>query len=204
MNIIVLIEKLEKLVNKKVILEDNEVYKSKYFKPIKIDERLKNIIEIDKENKIVYFFGDLGNYDVCSFLNNYVEENFPGFKIKDKTLDKLKEKGIDIDKDIEWFGADWKDTNEFIKTAKKAFRKFKVNLSLSLLADESYSEDMAKICEEVAKKNGLFMFYDPTSEGSDFISCFLSKKALPESSFTAIGYEYMGLLKEQLESLGWE
>jgi len=45
MNITILIEKLENLTNKKVILEDDSEYQSKYFKPVKLDERLLKVKE---------------------------------------------------------------------------------------------------------------------------------------------------------------
>jgi len=85
MNIKILIEKLEKLTNKKVILEDNKLYYSKYIKPIKLDERLlKKKEEFDKNivikgNELTYK-GNLGwdddkivNYAILlKYYKNYI------------------------------------------------------------------------------------------------------------------------------------
>jgi len=75
-NINILIEKLEKLTNKKVILEDDEIVYSKYIKPIKLDERLaKKKIEFDKNitingNELTY------NSDINGLVELLILEKF--------------------------------------------------------------------------------------------------------------------------------
>jgi len=79
-NLTVLIEKLEKITNKKVLLKEDDVTYSKYAKPIKIDERLLKIKEkVDKYitidgNELTYG----GNVDLAQlkvfekFYSNYI------------------------------------------------------------------------------------------------------------------------------------
>jgi len=79
MNINILIEKLENLVNKKVILEDDYVYYSKHAKPVKIEERIKNFIDnINEENKII----NLKNTPIKIEVLEYFKKIYPDYKVK--------------------------------------------------------------------------------------------------------------------------
>ena len=76
MDINILIEKLEKFTDKTVLLEDGE-YQSKYFKPIKIDERLVKLKkDFDKNifienNKLIYLKDIEGLKDLLMFEKFY-------------------------------------------------------------------------------------------------------------------------------------
>ena len=89
MNINILIEKLEKLTNKIVMLEeDNEVVYSKYIKPIKIDERIKKfIIKIDDDKKELVYL-----YDTKNDIVNYLRKTYPDYNlIKQEHIDYIQQ-----------------------------------------------------------------------------------------------------------------
>jgi len=87
MNINILIEKLENLTNKKVLLEDDEITYSKYIKPIKIDERIQKFIVSIDDNKKELMYTPVALDDVVS----YIQKLYPKYKlIKQDFTDYMK------------------------------------------------------------------------------------------------------------------
>jgi hypothetical protein len=97
----VLIERLERLSNKRVILCENDENNSNIFKPLKISERLESkrkdlvdrrIIIIDEKSKTLTFkdsVGHTGYLILCTFYKNYIIDIEGCVDLEDRGLSSI-------------------------------------------------------------------------------------------------------------------
>ena len=125
MDINILIEKLEKLTNKIVLLEDGE-YQSKYFKPIKIDERIKSfIVSIDDNKKELVYL-----YNTKNDIVNYLEKLYPNYNlIQQEHIDYIQQ-FITINGNELTYNGFFKAKQ--LKTIEKYYKNYIINVNDSV------------------------------------------------------------------------